>query len=149
MREALSSPEEIDTPIDLLKRFTGTPFEVALDLSGTRIRLTTNSDTLRLRLRMFLPSSKAESNCNAELFWRIVVEPGPEPRDEFPSVHRMSHGGLSFVRVGNRSFLAYDRQAHQGISFISENLVRNEKLFRQYYLPALMSLLNESIEGSL
>jgi hypothetical protein len=61
----------------------------------------------------------------------------------------MSHGGLAFVRVGHRSFLAYDRQARQGISFISETLVRNDKMFSQYLLPALMSLLNESIEASL
>jgi hypothetical protein len=149
VREVLSSSEEIAAPIDLLKRFTPTPFEVAVVFSGTTFRLATNSDLVRDRLRMFLPSAKAESNGNAKLFWRIVVEPDPEPCDEFPAVHRMSHGGLAFVRVGHRSFLAYDRQARHGISFISENLVRNEKMFSQYFLPALMSLLNESIEASL
>ena len=149
VREMLSSSEEIAAPIDLLKRFTPTPFEVAAGFSGTTLRLATNSDLLRDRLRMFLPSAKAESDCNAELFWRIVVEAERESCDEFPSVHRVSHGGLAFIRVGRRSFLAYDRQARQGISFISENLVRNEKMFGQYFLPALMSLLNEPIEASL
>jgi hypothetical protein len=149
VRETLSSAEEVAIPIDLLKRFTRTPFEVAFELSGTTIRLATNSDVMRDRLRMFLPSAKAESQCNARLFWRIVVEPEREACDESPGVHRMSHGGLAFVRVGHRSFLAYDRQARKGISFVSENLARNDKMFRRYFLPALMSLLNESIKASL
>jgi hypothetical protein len=149
VRETLSSAEEVALPIDLLKRFTPTPLEVAFELSGTTIRLATNSDLMRDRLRMFLPSAQAESQCNARVFWRIVVEPEREARDESPGVHRMSHGGLAFVRLGHRSFLAYDRQARQGISFISETLVRNDKMFSQYLLPALMSLLNESIEASL
>jgi hypothetical protein len=147
--ETLSSLKEIAGPIDLLKRFTPTPFEVAFELSGTTIRLATNSDVMRDRLRMFQPSAKAESQRNAWSLWRIVVEPEREANDESPSVYRLSHGELAFVRVGPRSFLAYDRRARQGISFISENLVRNETMFKRYYLPALMSLLNESIEASL
>jgi len=146
-REPLSSMEEIAIPIDLLKRFTQTPLEVAFELSGTTIRLATNSDAMRDRLRMFRPSAKAR--CNAKLFWRIVVEPEREACDESPSVHRMSHGGLAYVRIGHRSFLAYDWQARQGVSFISENLASHEKMFSQYFLPALMWLLNESIEAPL
>jgi hypothetical protein len=146
VRETLSSAGEIAIPIDLLKRFTRTPLEVAFELSGTTVRVETNSDVMIDRLRMFLPAAKV--HCNAMLFWRIVVEPEHEACDESPSVHRMSHGGLAYVRIGRRSFLAYDWQAHQGVSFISENLASNEKMFSQYFLPALMSLLNESIEAS-
>jgi hypothetical protein len=146
-RETLSSAEEITLPIDLLKRFTRTPLAAVFELSGTMIRLATNSDAMRDRLRMVLPSAKA--GCHAKLFWRIVVEPEREAYDESPSVHRMSHGGLAYVRIGNRSFLAYDWQARQGVSFVSENLASNEKMFSEYFLPALMSLLNESIKASL
>ena len=149
MYETLYSMEEVAIPIDLLKRFTPTPFEVTFELSGATIHLATNSDVMRDRLRMFQPSAKAESQRNARSLWRIVVEPEGEAYDESPSVHRLSHGELAFVRIGHTSFLAYDRQARQGISFISENLVRNEKMFRQCFLPALMSLLNESREASL
>ena len=147
VRETLSSAEEIAIPIDLLKRFTRTPLEAAFELSGTTIRLATNSDAMIDRLRMFLPPAKAR--CHAKLSWRIVVEPEGEACDESPSVHRMSHGGLAYVRIGHRSFLAYDWQARQGISFISENFASNEKTFSQRFLPALMSLLNESIDASL
>jgi hypothetical protein len=149
VREALSSPEEVAIPIDLLKRFTRTPFEVTFELSGTTILLATNSEVMRDRLRMFLPSAEAEGQCKAGSFWRIVVEPEREACDESPRVHHLSNGGLAFVRVGNGSFLAYDGQARQGISFIAENLLRNEKMFSRYFLPALMSLLNQSIEASL
>ena len=149
VRESLSPSEEVAIPIDLLKRFTRTPFEVAFELSGTTILLATNSEVMRDRLRMFLPSTKAEGQCKAGSSLRIVVEPEREACDESPSVHRMSHGGLAFVRVGNRSFLAYDGQARQGISFVSENLARNDMMFSRCFLPALMSLLNQSIEASL
>jgi hypothetical protein len=149
VHETLYSPEEVAIPIDLLKRFTPTPFEVTFELSGATIHLATNSDVMRDRLRMFQPSAKAKSQRNERSVWRIVVEPEGEAYDESPSVHRLSHGELAFVRVGHTSFLAYDRQARQGISFISENLVRNEKMFSQCFLPALMSLLNESREASL
>jgi hypothetical protein len=149
VHETLYSMEEVAIPIDLLKRFTPTPFEVTFELSGATIHLATNSDVMRDRLRMFQPSAKAESQRNAWSLWRIVVEPEGEAYDESPSVHRLSHGELAIVRVGHTSFLAYDRQARQGISFISENLVRNEKIFSQCFLPVLMSLLNESREPSL
>jgi hypothetical protein len=149
VHETLHSMEEVAIPIDLLKRFTPTPFEVTFELSGATIHLTTNSEVMRDRLRMFQPSAKAESQRHEWPLWRIVVEPEGEAYDESPSVHRLSHGELAFVRVGHTSFLAYDRQARQGISFISENLVRNEKMFIQCFLPALMSLLNESREASL
>jgi len=148
VHETLYSMEEVANPIDLLKRFTPTPFEVTFELSGATIHLATNSDVMRDRLRMFQPSAKAESQRNAWSLWRIVVEPEREACDESPKVHRLSHGELVFVKVGHTSFLAYDRQARQGISFISENLIRNEKMFRQCFLPALMSLLNESVEAS-
>lgn len=149
MHETLDSMEEVAIPIDLLKRFTPTPLEVTFELSGATIHLATNSDVMRDRLRMFQSSANAESQRNAWSLWRIVVEPEREAYDESPSVHRLSHGELAFVKVGHTSFLAYDRQARQGISFISENLIRNEKMFRQCFLPALMSLLNESVEASL
>jgi hypothetical protein len=147
--ETLYSMEQVAIPIDLLKRFTPTPFEVTFELSGATIHLATNSDVMRDQLRMLEPSAKRESQRNERLFWRIVVEPEREAYDESPSVHRLSHGGLAFIRIGHRSFLAYDRQARQGISFISENLVRDEKMFNQCFLPALISLLNESREASL
>ena len=147
VRRTLSSPEQITDPIDLLKRFTPTPFEIALEFSGATIRLATNSAAMSDQLRKFLPSPKAERPCDAQLFWRIVVEQEHEACDETSIVHRMSYGGLAFVRIGSRSFMAYDWQARQGISFISENLVTNEKMFSQYLLPALVSLLNEKRES--
>src|SRR5579864_1029989 len=115
--------EQVAIPIDLLKRFTPTPFEVTFELSGATIHLATNSDVMRDQLRMLQPSAKRESQGNGTLFWRIVVEPEREAYDESPSVHRLSHGGLA--------------------------LVRNEMMFNQCFLPALISLLNESREASL
>jgi hypothetical protein len=149
LRGTSLSAEEVGTPIDLLKRFTRTPLEVACEFSGVAIRVATNSDVMSGRLRKFQGSGKKQNGGNAMWFWKIVVESECETYDEYPNAQRMNHGGLAFVRIGHRSFLACDRRARQGISFIAENLATNDRMFRQYFLPALMSLLDESIESSL
>ena len=149
LRGALSSAEEIGTPIDLLRRFTRTPLEVACEFSGATMRVATNSDVVSGRLGKFQGSGEKQSDSNAMWFWKIVVESECEVRDEYPNAQRMSQGGLAFVRIGHSSFLACDRQARHGISFISENLATNDTMFRQYFLPALISLSDESIESSL
>jgi hypothetical protein len=61
-------------------------------------------------------------------------------------IHNLSRDGVSFISLGQKSFLACDRQARRGICFIPQNLVTDEGRFRQHFLPALISLLKESIE---
>jgi hypothetical protein len=86
-----------------------------------------------------------------DFFWRVVAEteddfaPHPEP----VSVQRLSHDGLSFVNIGRNSFLACDRHARRGVSFISQSLVTDENRFSRYFLPALISLMGEAIKASL
>jgi hypothetical protein len=77
--------------------------------------------------------------------WRIVTE--PETDGVLKSValtcRYVSDEGISFVTIGQRSFLAYDERTRKGISFVSEGLVREPTLFVEAFLPCFLSLLPE------
>jgi hypothetical protein len=134
---------------DFIKRFTPTPIEAAFELSGTSIRLETNCQAVADRLQQALTPCTASASDAPCFVLRVVAESEDDPEFETaPTVHRMSHDGLSFISLGCKSFLACDHHAHQGISFVSQNLVTDEKWFGEYFLPALISLLTESIEAS-
>jgi hypothetical protein len=136
--------------MDLVKRFTPTPFEMRLQLSGSVVLLATNSQRVVSQLESVLRPWSGDALSPPDFFWRIVLETEDDPVlfNEPLSVHCQSHAGLSFINIGWKSFLACDRHARRGISFISQNLVTDEKRFSQYYLPALISLLHEANETS-
>jgi hypothetical protein len=131
---------------DLMKRFTETPLEIVLELSGSRIRVETNSQAVAdLLLRTLTPSASGAFQ-TPDFVLRVVVEFDDNfVLERAPTVHRLSHDGLSFVSLGQRSFLACDRQGREGICFISQKLVSDEKQLSAYVLPALISLINESV----
>lgn len=136
---------------DVLKRFIPTQVECALELHGTTFTVATNCQVLANRLLDAFARSASEVVSPRTVAWRVVVEPDDhlEVATTFLSGHRWSHGGLALVTIGPKHFLAFDLQAHQGISFISQNLAHNDGPFREYFLPAMLSLLNESIETPL
>jgi hypothetical protein len=135
---------------DFIKRFTPTPVETVVELSGTRIRLETNCQAAADQLRRAFAPCTAHTLNAPDFVLRLVAE----SEDEFefesgPVVYRLSHDGLSFISLGHKSFLACDRVGRRGISFISESLVKDEKMFEQFMVPALRSLLNEFIDAPL
>lgn len=133
---------------DVLKRFVPTPVESAFELHGATVRVATNCRLLADRLlRAFGRSTRGVLNAPA-VAWRVVVEPDDtlEVAPESLDGHRLSHGGLAFVTIGPKNFLACDLQGREGVAFISLSLAHDEKLFQQYFLPALVSLLNESLQ---
>lgn len=137
------------TATDFIKRFTSTPFETTLELSGTRIRLQTNCQAAADQLRGALPPCAASDLGRTDFVLRVVVESDADLEFEAARApDRFSHDGLSFISLGQKSFLACDRQARRGISFISQALVTDEKRFSQHFLPALILLLKEFIEAS-
>jgi hypothetical protein len=144
-RERFALAKEGGMPqTDLIKRFTETSLETTFWLPDTSIRVQTNCQAVADQLGR----APAPSTTNAPDFvLRIVgesdedVEPGPAS-----GIHHLSHDGLSFINLGQKSFLACDRQARQGICFIPRTLVTDEVRFSQHFLPALISLLKESLE---
>ena len=134
---------------DLMKRFTETPFNIVLGLSGRSIRVETNSQAVTDQLQRTLTPSAVSAFQTPDFVLRVVVEFDDNLDFEgVPSIHRMSHDGLSFVSLGEKSFVACDRQGREGICFISQSLVTDENQLSSYVLPAVISFVKESIGAS-
>lgn len=129
--------------IDLVKRFSATPLAAVFPLNGSLLRVSSNSPLLLDRLRLESSASDQNSRHASVIDWRIVVESaGATPDGEFIR-HAFSHDGLSFSRISQASFLAGDRRAGWGVSFITTSLVDEEPLFHRYFLPAFISMIDE------
>src|SRR5579863_22900 len=129
-------------PVDLVQRFCPTPLAAVLPLNGAVLRVATNDQLVLDRLRAV--SAPARNSRQASIMhWRIVVEEGAHGSgDEFVR-HAFQHDGLGFIRLSNASFLAANRQARCGISFIAANLIKEEGYFIRYFLPALISIIDD------
>lgn len=129
-------------PIDLVNRFAVTPMHRMFHWPGKAISLATNSSILLDRIDELAPQS-AETEGHVDCSWRIVTEPedGEGLESDALSSSYVGGEGISFVTIGQRSFLAYDETTRKGISFISERFVRNPSLFVEAFLPSFASLL--------
>jgi hypothetical protein len=132
-------------PIDLVNRFALTPRQSTFNLSGRVISLSTNCPDLMSRMANLAPEYEDAGFGQPDCSWRIVTE--PETDGVLKSValtcRYVSDEGISFVTIGQRSFLAYDERTRKGISFVSEGLVREPTLFVEAFLPCFLSLLPE------
>jgi len=130
-------------PIDLVKRFAVTPLQSMFNWSGKVISLATNSSILLNRIANLAPQCAETSGAQIDCSWRIVTEPEGDEGLEFDelSSRYVGNEGMSFVTIGQRSFLAYDETARKGISFVSERFVRDPSLFVEAFLPGFASLL--------
>jgi hypothetical protein len=131
--------------IDLVNRFALTPIKNTFNLSGKVISLATNCPELLSRMAN-LATECEETDVNApDCSWRIVTE--PETDEALESVASCSRyvvdDGISFVTIGQRSFLAYDERTRKGISFVSERLVRDPTLFVETFFPGFLLLLEK------
>lgn len=128
--------------IDLVQRFSLTPLAAVLAINGVLVRAATNSQLLLDRLRAESTGSREEGGMPA-VNWRIVVEGKAESPGEELALQSLKHDGLSFVRIARESFLAGDRHARSCISFITSDLIREERLFSQYFLRAFVFILDD------
>ena len=132
-------------PIDALRRFTPTPFQNSFKVHGTTVSVATNCQLLADRLLgALVPSEDLESP--PAFGWRVVVESNDDHEIDIESLssHRLCQNGLALVTIGQKSFLAWDLEKHEGVSFVLDGFVYSERLFQQYFLPALISLPRES-----
>jgi hypothetical protein len=134
-------------PIDLVNRFAVTPMQSIFNWSGKVIAIATNSPILLNRMADLAPQCAETCDGQIDCSWRIVTE-AVEESFEFDglSSRYVSNGGISFLTIGPRSFLAYDETGRKGISFISENFVRDPTLFVEAFLPSFASLLQNRKE---
>jgi hypothetical protein len=107
------------TRLDPLRRFVTTPYSITLQLMGRTVRVETNSPKILALTLQFFAAYQQVSPCDPDFRWRIVSEPncstGPGA-----STSAFSDVELSFVNVGQRSFLAVDAETRLGIAFLGE-----------------------------
>jgi hypothetical protein len=133
-------------PVDLVQRFSQTPLVAILRLNGNLVRVATNDQLLLDRFRVESTELREDNGDAPTADWRIVVELDSEQSNGEFALHSFEHDGLSFTRIAQRSFVAGDRQTRSGISFITCDLIRAERLFSKYFLPAFVSIL-EGMKG--
>jgi hypothetical protein len=131
--------------IDLVNRFAPTPIHSTFNLSGNVISLATNCADLLNRMANLGTECEEADVGQPDCSWRIVTEPETDEALESVALcsRHVSDGGISFVTIGQHSFLAYDERTRKGISFVSEGLVRDPTLFVETFLPGFLSLLPE------
>jgi|ERR1700733_2482582 len=132
-------------PIDLVNRFALTHLQRTFKVSGKVISLATNCLDLLNQIANLATECEEIDVGHPDCSWRIVTEPETNGvlKSAALSYRYVSDDGISFVTIGQRSFLAYDERTRKGISFVSEGLVRDPTLFVETFLPGFLSLLPE------
>jgi hypothetical protein len=111
---------------DLLRRCTPTPYGVDLPIMARTVRLETNSFLVVESALGFFARHQGRSPGNPEFLWRIVSEEDPKMDLAGVALSAFSDRGLRFANIGQRSFLAVDVEAREGIGFVDERLVERE-----------------------
>jgi hypothetical protein len=112
---------------DLLRRFTPTPYGVDLRIMARTVRLESNSRVVVESAREFFARHQGLPPGDPEFFWRIVSqEDDPQTGQAGVDLSAFSDPGLRFVNIGQRSFLAVDLDAREGIGFVAERLIEPE-----------------------
>jgi hypothetical protein len=132
-------------PIDLVNRFALTHLQSTFNVSGNLISLATNCPDLLRRIANLAPECGEADVGQPDCAWRIVTEPETDEVLKSPALKSryVSDDGISFVTIGRLSFLAYDERTRRGIAFVTEELIRDPKLFVETFLPGFLSLLPE------
>src|ERR1700678_441473 len=111
-------------PIDLVNRFALTYLQSTFNMFGNVISLATNSPDLLSRMANLATECEQADIGQPDRSWRIVIEPETDEvlKPAALNSRYVSDDGISFVTLGQRSFLAYDARTRKGISFVSEGL---------------------------
>jgi len=107
---------------------------------GRTVRLQTNSAAVLERARSILARYGGISSGACDFLWRLVSEASAGGEAPFPEMAALSDGGLSFVNVGQRTFIAVDLEARAAVSFLEERLAIDEWGFERLFLAALVTL---------
>lgn len=148
----MPNPSELDNVAsaltrapDLLRRFTPTPFQADLNMTGRVIHLETNSLALLEQWKALLGESHGETRGRAAFLWRIVAENDLDGENTWPEMTVFSQSGLSFASIGHRGFLAVDSKEREAVGFAPEGLVNNASGFSWPFLATLSTLTARAV----
>jgi hypothetical protein len=104
---------------DPLRRFVPTPYGITLQVMGRAISVETNSPKILELTLQFFASYQRMSQGDPEFRWRIVSESNCFT-ELGANTSAFSDPDLSFVNMGQRSFLAVDAEARLGVAFLGK-----------------------------
>jgi hypothetical protein len=113
-------------PQDLLRRFTLTPHTADLQLMRRTVRLESNSRAVLEVAQKFFAAHQHRGVGKPQFLWRIVCESDPRVQSADVPLTGFSDPGFRYVNMGQRSFLAVDLDARQGVAFLADRFVDGE-----------------------
>jgi hypothetical protein len=125
---------------DLTRCLTPTPYVADIFAAGRAIRLETNSTVILGLVTKALDRYERTQAIQGSFLWRLVSDDAAGLRPPWPDFRSLSADGLHLANIGQRSFLAIDREARCAIAFIAEDLLKDEVGFEQAFLSRLLSI---------
>jgi hypothetical protein len=98
------------------------PYSTSLQLMGKTVCLETNSSKILDLTHQFFASYPRVLSGDPDFTWRIVSEPAGRTAHGTPT-SAFADSDLSFVNMGQRSFLAVDTDTRMGIAFLDEDFI--------------------------
>ena len=132
-------------PNDIFRRFTPTPLHAEVAVMGRRIRLETNSPAVLSHIRNAFNRYKDEERESPDFFWRIVSDSSSGLLPPLSRRIAFSDGGLRFVNLNQRAFLAINLDAREATAFLSPELCQDEMGFYAPFLSDLFDLSSASL----
>ncbi len=111
---------------DPLRRFTPTPLVADSQVMGRTVRLETNSPAVLQNARQLFKRYGENADGKPEFVWKIVTEGGTNLRPPWPKMTAFSDGGLRFLNIGQRNFVAVDLESREAVGFLSDDLAKDE-----------------------
>ena len=129
----------VRTGPDNTRRLTPTPYVADLCASGHAIRLQTNSPMIRGQVTKALNRHGQTQMSQEPFLWRLVSDDNSGLRPPWPDFRSLSADGLHLTNIGQRSFLAVDREGRCAIGFVAEDLLKDE-IGSEAFLARLLSM---------
>ena len=125
----------LSDPLDVLHRFTPTPFQREVYLGVRRIRAESNDEAL---LPPVVPQESTSQVSSRQSFtWKLIRDPKAPGRLESPTKVSI-FGGVLAVFMGSACLIAVDREELQLVSFIGSQVGTGE--YQGLVLPILCEL---------
>lgn len=115
---------------DLLRRFTATPHAVDLRLMRRTLRLESNNRSIVDLALKYFKRHQYGTSTPPEFRWRIVTEPDSKTQSGSLPLSAFSEGGIRYVNIGQRSFLAVDLEKREAVAFLAESFVEPDARLR-------------------
>ncbi len=115
---------------DLLHRFAATPHHVDLRLMQRTLRLETNKRSMVDLALKYFERHQYGNSAAPEFCWRVIVESDLKTESAALQLSAFSEGGIRYVNIGQRGFLAVDLEKREGVAFLAESFVESDARLR-------------------